>query len=153
MSQWTQLKLVHHKHYSQRMHLLHSTTTHILSLLKFNLYLFHTNFWEISWNKRYMFQCTAYFLKHSGFPCSMHFISVTAIELKSKKYPLFMKLLISTRYWFNCTQNLISDMHTSFKAYLFDILIARTKIPLNSLCVFSSSCFRLSASNIQFSKL
>jgi hypothetical protein len=63
-----------------------------------------------------------------------------------------MKLLISTRYMFNYKQNLISDMHTSFEAYLPDILIALTEILSNSLYVLSS-CDRLSASDPQFCKL
>ena len=151
---WTHWKPVHYKHSSQRMHLLHSTNIHILSLLKFNLYLFHTYFWEISWNKRYtsIFQCFAHFLNHCGFPHGKHVLSATVIELKSKKSSPFMKLLISTRYMFNCKQNLISDMRTSFEAYLPDILIARTEILPNSLYVLSSFD-RLSASDPHFCKL
>lgn len=89
---------------------------------------------------------------NTGFPHGKHVLSATVIELKSKKSPPFMKLLISTRYMFNCKQNLISEMHTSFEAYLPDILIARTEILSNSLYVLSSRD-RFSASNPQFCKL
>lgn len=108
MSQWTYWKPVHYKHSSQTMHLLHSTSIHILSLLKFNLYLFHTYFWEVSWNKRYIFQRSAYFLKHCGFPHGKHVLSATVIELKTKKNRLlswnylFLQgiCLIANKIWF-----------------------------------------------------
>jgi len=152
MSQWIHWKPVHYKHSSQRTHLLHSTGIHTLSSLKFNLYIFHTYCWEISWNKRYIFQRSAHYLEHCGFPHGKHVLSGTVIELKSKKLPPFTKLFISTRYVFNCKQNLISDMHTSFEAYLPDILIARTEILSNPLYVLSS-CDRLLASDPQFCEL